>query len=138
MRTYDIFISHAWAYDERYEGIVRLLDSASGFSWRDYSVPRSAPVVDRNSRIGVIVLTARLREQIRQSSCFILVAGMFIHHRNWVQREIEIAKNFRKPIIAVRRRGQLRTPLEVESYADQTVNWNSNSLVMAIRNHSRV
>lgn len=42
MRTYDLFISHAWAYDERYEGIVRLLNSVPGFSWRDYSVPRGA------------------------------------------------------------------------------------------------
>lgn len=136
MRTYDIFISHAWAYDERYEGIVRLLNSVAGFSWRDYSVPRSAPIVDRNSLMGVNLLKARLREQIRQASCFILIAGMFVHHREWVQREITIAQNYGKPIIAVRRRGQLRTPAEVEHYADQTVNWNSISLVTAIRTHA--
>lgn len=136
MRTYDIFISHAWSYDERYEGVVRLLNSVWGFSWRDYSVPRSAPVVDRNSVIGVNALTGRLREQIRQSSCFVLIAGMFVHHRDWVQREIRIAQDYGKPIIAVRRRGQLRTPIEVENYAHATVNWNSVSLVEAIRRHA--
>lgn len=135
-RTYDIFISHAWAYDERYEGICRLLNSVSDFRWRDYSVPRSAPIVDRGTEIGVRILTRLLDEQIRQCSCFILVAGMFVYHRDWVQREINIARQYGKPIVAVRRRGAQRTPVEVEAYANETVNWSSNSLVSAIRQHA--
>lgn len=135
-RTYDIFISHAWAYDERYEGICRLLNSVPGFYWRDYSVPRSAPIVDPRTEMGVRALTARLREQIRQCSCFILVAGMFVNHRIWVQREMSIAVEYGKPIIGVQHRGQQRTPVEVEAIADETVRWNSASLVSAIRRHA--
>lgn len=131
-RYYDLFISHAWTYSERYDGIVRLLNSVPGFHWRDYSVPQNAPLVDSNTLIGKRILTGLLDEQIRQSSCFILVAGMFVHHREWVQIEIDIARAYGKPIVAVRRRGQERTPVEVEALSNAIVNWNANSLVNAI------
>lgn len=133
MASYDIFISHAWDYDERYQGVVRLLDSAPGFNWRDYSAPRDHPAADPNTELGRNTLRAILRERVRQSSCFILVAGMFVHHRYWVQAEIEFARYYSKPIIGVRRRGQQRTPVEVEAYASEMVNWNSVSLTEAIK-----
>lgn len=135
-RYYDIFISHAWDYDERYQGVVRLLNSVPRFYWRDYSVPWDRPIVDPRTEVGVRTLTAKLREQIRQASCFILVAGMFVNHREWVQREINIALGYGKPVIAVRRRGQQRTPLEVSAYARETVAWNSQSLVDAIQRNA--
>src|SRR5690606_17511761 len=73
---YDLFISHAWAYDERYSGICRLLDGQRGltFGWRDYSAPRDHPVADPNTEIGRNKLRALLNERVRQCSCFILVA----------------------------------------------------------------
>lgn len=135
MASYDIFISHAWNYDERYQGIVRLLDSVSGFAWRDYSAPRDHPAVDPNTEVGRNTLRALLRERVRQSSCFVLVAGMYINNRYWVQAEIDFANEYNKPIIGVRRRGQQRTPVEVENIASEMVNWNSVSITDAIRRH---
>ena len=131
--AYNIFISHAWSYDERYQGVVGLLNRQPDFQWYDRSVPRDRPIADPNTEMGRNTLRAALRERVRQSSCFVLVAGMFVNHRYWVQAEIEFAKSYNKPIVAIRRRGQQRTPVEVEVIADATVNWNSQSLVQAIR-----
>lgn len=131
-RSYDLFISHAWSYDERYQGICRLLDSVPGFIWRDYSAPRTHPAVDPGTDVGRNTLRAILNERVRQSSCFLLSAGMFVNHRYWVQAEIDFAKYYRKPIIGVMRRGQERTPQSVYDIADEVVAWNSNSIASAI------
>jgi hypothetical protein len=133
MAIYNLFISHAWAYDERYAGICRLIDSVPGFTWRDYSAPRDYPVVDRNSDTGRNRLRALLRERVRLSSCFILAAGMYVDHRYWVQAEIEFAREYGKPILGVQRRGQQRTPDTVYQVSDKVVAWNSMSIVNAIR-----
>lgn len=131
--AYDLFISHAWAYDERYQGICRLLDSVPGFVWRDYSAPRDYPAVDPNTEVGRNTLRRILNERVRQSSCFILAAGMYVNHRYWVQAEIEFAQAYRKPILGVMRRGQERTPQQVYDIAHKVVAWNSNSIVQGVR-----
>lgn len=133
MPSYDLFISHAWKYDERYQGIVRLLNSVPGFTWRDYSFPKSYPAVDPGTEIGKITLRRILKENVRQCSCFVLVAGMFVNHREWVKAEVAFAKEYGKPVVGVRRRGQERTPQDVVDLADVMVNWNSTSLVDGIK-----
>lgn len=131
-RSYDLFISHAWSYDERYQGICRLLGNVQGFSWRDYSAPRDYPAVNPNTEVGRNTLRRILSERVRQSSCFVLSAGMFVNHRYWVQAEIEFAQYWRKPIVGILRRGQERTPQLVYDVADEVVAWNSSSLTNAI------
>jgi hypothetical protein len=137
--AYDVFISHAWSYSERYEGVIRLLDSATQnlpwFAYRDYSVPRNEPIVAPNENVRISVLKGRLKEQIRQASCVIVPAGMYVNDRFWIQTEIDLALNafiYPKPIIGIRRRNQQRTPVELEQQANVMVNWNSNSLASAI------
>lgn len=136
MAQYDLFISHAWDYDERYEGICRLLDGQRGltFGWRDYSAPRDRPVVDPGTEIGRNKLRALLNERVRQCSCFILAAGMFVNHRYWVQAEIEFARYYGKPILGVMRRGQQRTPDYVYEVSHEVVAWYGPSIVQGIRN----
>lgn len=38
MRDYNIFISHSWSYSDSYEKLVELLEEASYFSFRDFSM----------------------------------------------------------------------------------------------------
>lgn len=131
-RYYDLFISHAWRHDHRYQGIVRLLDSHPRFYWRNYSVPRDEPLVDPATPIGKRRLTALLDEQIRQASCFVISASMSVYHREWVMKELNIAFAYEKPVIAVRSLGQLRVPVIFED-ADALVGWRAASLVKEIR-----
>lgn len=137
--AYDVFISHAWTYSERYWDTVRLLDTASAnlswFSYRNYSVPKHDPVLAPDENVRIAKLTALLKEQIRQASVIIVPAGMYVANRFWIQTEINLARSAfsrSKPIIALRRRGQQRDPDELMSIADAKINWNSNSLADAI------
>lgn len=41
--TYNLFISHSWAYTDAYEKLVNLLDSTDDFSYKNYSVPKDDP-----------------------------------------------------------------------------------------------
>ena len=135
-RYYDLFISHAWKYDDRYKGIVRLLESWLAFYWRDYSAPKGRPLVHPDTPVGQRELTQRLDEQIRQASCFVISAGMYVNHRAWVLTELDIARAYGKPVVAVKRLGASRVPVELHD-ADATVAWRAESLVKAIRKVSR-
>lgn len=132
-KKWNLFISHAWSYSERYEGVVRLLDNGDGFPWKNYSVPEHDPVLDPETESGRNKLIAELREQIRLTHCVIVIAGMYVNNSYWIQKEIDIANEWDKSIIAIRRRGQQRTPQSLVDLADRTVNWNTSSLITAIR-----
>ena len=44
MRTYNLFISHSWSYSDSYDRLVELLEQASYFSFKNYSVPKDSPI----------------------------------------------------------------------------------------------
>ncbi|QGG93347.1 hypothetical protein GH983_22145 (plasmid) [Agrobacterium sp. MA01] len=92
-------------------------------------------MVAPNEAVRISLLKGKLKEQIRQASCVIVPAGMYVNERFWIKTEIDLALNefmYPKPIIGIRRRNQQRTPVELEQQADIMVNWNSNSLARAI------
>lgn len=137
--AFDVFISHAWSYSDRYWDTIRLLDTASTslnwFSYRNYSVPSHDPVIAPNEAVRIAKLTGLLKEQIRQSSVIIVPAGMYVNNRFWIQTEINLARSAfikPKPIIALRRRGQQRDPDELMAIANAKINWNSSSLADSI------
>jgi len=125
-KTYNLFISHAWAYGDQYDRVVNLLNAAPDFSWRNYSIPKDDP------KPGVS-LEDELRNQIRPVHAVIVLAGMYVAYREWIQTEIEIAKAMEKPIIGVRPRGNERVPVAVSEAAKEVVGWKTSSIVAAIR-----
>lgn len=140
MAKYDVFISHAWEHSERYWGVLGLLDTARKnlrwFDYRNYSVPKHDPITDPNEKVRIAKLTGLLKEQIRQASCIIVSAGMYVNKRFWIQKEIDLAREAfsePKPIIGIHRRCQQRTPQELIDQANEMVNWNSGSLAEAVR-----
>ena len=136
LKTYDLFISHAWFYSKGYDRVVELLKDASNFSWRNYSVPEHDPVVDPNTDVGRRKLTSELDDQIRPVNCFLVIAGMYATYKYWIQKEVEIAQSNGKPIIGLIPWGQEKTPVYIQEASDEMVNWNTNSIVSAIRTYS--
>jgi hypothetical protein len=128
-RTYDLFISHAWEYSERYHSMVSLLDNAPRFNYRNFGLPDHDPLPAQTDAL----LTEALWRQIRPVSVVIIIAGMYVAHSTWIQREINIAKGMNKPILGVRHRGGQRTPQGVQDAADLMVNWSTSSIVDGIR-----
>lgn len=126
--AYNLFVSHAWDYSKEYENLLELLNGVNGFSMKNYSVPKTNPKdVETDAE-----LTRELEKQIRRSSAVIVSAGMYVSHRNWIQKEIRIADEMGKPIIAVKPHGNKRWPKVVKNSATQLVNWNSSSVASAI------
>ncbi len=135
LKTYDLFISHAWKYSDDYIKIVNLLKEAPYFYWRNYSVPEHDPKIDPNTPVGFNRLKAELDKQIRPVNCVIIIAGMYVAYRTWIQTEINIAVGYNKPIIAVKPRGAERVPANV-IVAKETVGWTTSSIIDAIRRYS--
>ncbi len=77
--AYNVFVSHAWSYSDRYRGTVNLLDTAkenlTWFDYKNYSVPKHDPIVDPSEAVKIAKLTALLKEQIRLASVVIVPAG---------------------------------------------------------------
>jgi len=115
--------------NSEYYRLAKLLESANNFSWRNYSVPEHDPLGTKNDK----QLRDALDRQIRPINCFLIVSGMYVKHRKWIQEEMDIAKAYNKPIIGVIPLGQERIPTEVRSAADEMVYWNTNSIVSAVR-----
>lgn len=136
LKTYDLFISHAWTYSEDYLKLENLLKAAPLFAWRNYSVPMHDPLVDPNTLVGKQKLTSMLDNQIRPVNCVLIISGMYAIYREWIQKEIVLAQNYNKPIIGVIPRGQERTPVDVQNAAKTMVGWNTDSIVSVIRTYS--
>lgn len=132
LKTYHLFISHAWTYNAEYYRLLGMLRSAPNFRFKNYSVPEHDPLKTKTDA----QLRAALHRQIKPVHCVLILAGMYVNHRKWIQEEINIAKQYKKPIVGIRPRGQQRTPIEVQQAAKVMVGWNTNSIVQAIRDHS--
>lgn len=129
LKTYDLFISHAWEYSYEYSKVVAFLDSVANFRWRNYSVPEHNPKIDPNSRNGVRKLTRELEKQVKPVNCVLVISGMYVSHRFWLQTEIDIANFYDKPVIGIIPRGASQIPAAVQ----YVVGWNRFSITDAIR-----
>ncbi len=136
LRTYRLFISHSWKYSDEYVRFVNLLNNAKYFRWTNYSCPEHDPAIDPTTQVGKRKLTEALRNQIRPVHCVIILSGMYINYSYWIQKEIDIALEYEKPIIGVKPWGRQKIPTIIQEIADEIVGWNTDSIIDAIRGWS--
>jgi hypothetical protein len=132
LRTYDLFISHAWTYGDDYFRLVDLLDGAPNFQWRNFSVPADDPIHSGTQR----ELHAALERQVGRVHAVLMLSGMYAAHSGWMQRELSMAQEYAKPIIGVFPWGNQRASSAVQNAADEMVGWNTATIVSAIRRQS--
>ena len=130
IKTRNLFISHAWKYEEHYWKVVEWFKEEPNFSWNNYSVPSHDSCTDTTIKGLKDCLTA----QIRPSQGVIILAGMYAAHSGWIDYEIDEAVRMGKTIIGVRPWGQERTPIKVQEAAGLMVSWNRSSIIQAVRN----
>lgn len=135
-KTYDLFVSHAWFYSKGYNRLIELLDEANNFKYRNYSVPKHDPVIDPDTEVGKTALIKALDAQIKPVNIVLVMAGMYASYCYWIQKEIEIAQKYNKPIVGLIPWGQVKTPTNVQGVALDMINWNTSSIVAAIRTHA--
>ena len=128
-KTYRLFISHSWKYDDAYEKMVQFLNE-QGISYYDHSVAKNDPVHTNGT-------DKQLREaidaKIKGCSGVIILAGVYASYSKWINAEIDISVGYDKPIIAVEPWGSERTSKVVKDAADKIVKWNGKSLADAIK-----
>ena len=132
LKTYDLFICHAWRYDDDYHRLVTLLEAAPLFKWRNHSVPQHDPLDARTARR----LRGVLERQIRPASVVLVISGMYVNYRDWIQYEMEVAERCQKPVIGIHPWGAKRVPVAVRQAAATMVGWNTRSIVRAIRKYA--
>ncbi|HEX6707355.1 MAG TPA: TIR domain-containing protein [Albitalea sp.] len=129
MRSYKLFISHAWHRDEEYERVVNMLNwDEQRFRWENLSVPVSDPIHVTSEDD----LEKGLRDRMRSSCAFIACAGMYVPRSDWIVFEIQFARRIGRPIIMVPRWGQETLPQVLEPYSRACAS-RADSLIRAIQ-----
>ncbi len=132
MRTYNLFVSHSWAYSDNYDRLINLLRGRGYFNFSDYSIPKDDPV-----HVGTDKeLSEAIQNKMQLCGIVIVLAGVYASYSKWIDKEIKIAKNGflnPKPILAIEPWGSEKTSLVVKNNADRIVKWNTESIVSAIR-----
>ena len=132
--AHHLFISHSWAYSDTYDGLIKLLDAAPRFEYKNFSVPKDNPIHRAPTDAA---LKAAIAQQMALSSVVIILAGVYATYSKWINIEMELAKTAfiyrKKPIIAVQPWAAERTSSVVKDAADRIVGWNTNSIITAIR-----
>lgn len=130
--TYNLFISHSWAYTDAYDKLVNMLGSKAYFSYKNYSVPKDDPI---HNSPNTALLKQAIKAQMQPASCIIILAGVYSTYSKWISIEIELAQLMSKKIIAIEPWGSEKTSSIVKNAADKIVKWNTDSIVDAIRGY---
>ena len=130
---YNLFISHSWSYSDAYNKLTSLLDNANYFTYKNYSVPKDDPIHNANNDEE---LYEAIKQQIRYASVVIILAGVYSSYSKWIDKEIKIAEELGKPILAIEPWASDKTSLKVKNAADKIVKWNTDSIIRAIRDLS--
>ncbi|MGN1384008.1 MAG: TIR domain-containing protein [Clostridia bacterium] len=130
VKTYNLFISHSWTYSNAYNNLTSMLDEAKYFDYKNYSVPKDDPIHNASNSKE---LYEAIKNQVKYAHVVIILAGVYSTYSKWIDKEIEIAQNMGKPILAVEPWGSEKTSSKVKNAADRIVKWNTDSIVNAIR-----
>ena len=132
-KVYSIFLSHSWSYPTAYDRLISLLNNASDFSFKDYSVPKDDPIHYAGNEQE---LYDAIKKQISPCHIILIMAGVYSTYSEWIKKEIKIAKKeFQspKPILGIKPRANINVSQFVSNNCDKLVGWNTNSIVSAIR-----
>lgn len=135
MHNINIFISHSWDYTNHYETLAEWIFknnwnvSGTPIKFNDYSIPKNNPI--HNARNAQDLKNA-IYAEITKSHIVVIPTGMYASYSNWIQKEIDGANYYRKPILAVNPWSQERKSSVVANVASETVGWNKKPLIDAI------
>lgn len=136
-----VFISHHHNDDAEVNNLTDLL-SRKGYDIRNSSI-RAKPANQRRLELGLVkdeTIRRLLRMKISWAGVIVVLIGKETHSRPWVNWEIEQANEQGKRIVGVYVRGgtEADVPPALEDYADDIVNWNSDSIISAIDGSTHV
>ncbi len=134
-RQIHVFISHSWAYSNHYDTLSNWIFrnnwrfGQASIKFMDFSVPRNDPIhnapTDKQLRDAIY-------NKISRSHVLVIPTGMYASYSKWIQKEVDGAGGYSKPILGVNPWGQQRTSSIVQAAAANTVGWNQQSVIDGI------
>ncbi len=129
LKEYRVFISHCWTHDEYYERVRDMLKDAKYFRWLNKSIPQDMPI----ETISDQRLEREISERISDSDVVIMFDHPAASRRRWIDRELNVARYWSVPIVAVRPYDLERGSQLVNERAFCMAAWRTDSIVKAIR-----
>jgi hypothetical protein len=130
-----VFISHSWKYSTHYETIEEWIfkekwaAGQASLEFRNFSIPQDDPIHNAPTDNA---LQKAIYNQIMRSHIVIIPTGMYTTRSKWIKKEVDGAKHYQKPIIAVNPWGQERKAIDIQNVADKIVGWNKKPLIEAV------
>lgn len=134
LKSYDIFLTHAWRFHDDWKKFSELLDGTAGINWRNFSLPWHDPAMNPNTEVGGRFIRNFLESQIIPVHSVVLLSGVYKINsaRRWFDMEVEMARKHNKPLIGIPVLGESTVPDEVSVLCDECCNWDAVELLAAI------
>ena len=134
-RQIHIFISHAWAHSHHYDTLAEWIFmekwsvGQASLQFLDYSIPKDNPV---HNAVNDLQLKRAIFDKIARSHVIVIPSGMYATKSKWIQKEIDGALEYGKPILAVNPHGQQRKAGIVLNNSTKAVGWNKKPVINSI------
>ena len=128
-KEYKIFISHSWDNSDDLYNLRKLLNERGYFNVEFNEVSKDEPINSDNTAY----IRRRLKEKISKSNIVLAIAGIYASYSDWMEWELDQAKDLGIPIVGIIPRGQDHISTVVSSRSKEDVRWNTESIVTAIR-----
>ena len=132
-KEYKLFISHSWDHDDVLQDLKNLIDSRGYFPATYTQIEKDCPIDSDKAW----VIKANITKRLQESDVVLAIAGVYASYSEWMQWEMDKAKELGLKVIGVIPRGQEHISHEVFNRSAVDVRWNADSIVDAIRNYSR-
>lgn len=131
-KTYKIFISHSWDHVDDLRRLRNLLEQRGYFHVEFTEASPENPINSDKSKYIRTVLSQR----IESSDIVLCIAGIYASYSDWMEWELDKAIEKNIPIVGVIPRGKTNISRIVVNRAKETVKWNTESIVSAIRRNA--
>lgn len=125
--TRRIFISHSWDYDKDYKTLIRNFNNY-GFEYYNHSIPEGKALDEHTTR----KIENGIRNKIRGCSKVLVLAGDYANNF-WIKKEVKIAAEMGKEIIAIRPWNTTSIPSYIKNEADIIVGFNTKTIIETIK-----
>lgn len=133
MKTYNVFISHSWDHVEDLKNLRTLLEERGYFQVDFTEASPENPIhSDKNQYVRIA-----LSRKIGESNVILGIAGIYASYSEWMQWELDKAIEKGIPIVGVKPWGNSNISKVVSDRAKEVVNWNTESIVTAIRKYAK-
>ena len=118
--VYKLFISHIDRDDEEYDLFITRINASYDFQWENLAVCGGTSPDD-------------IKKQMEPADVVVILSGLISKDQPLLTRQINAAKELKKPIVVIRPYGMENVPFDLEEIASEIVGWNTPCIVDAIR-----